>query len=136
MAEETTQLSHCDRLAALRRSVATALSDARYEMRQPLRLASPAEELDDETAEDRACSVRDMLWSELAHILVDHHEGGLVGEDPDAAMLDYLLSIVNHRRLAAGKRRLALAFPIPVMGIIVPDAELDNRVSWNSRRES
>ena len=122
-----------ERLVNLRRAVLKCLADAAHEMAQPLAEAEvhddPNDCIDAETLEDRAMSVEDQMWSNLLYTLIDYHTTTSPTGDPDAELLDFMVTAVNWRRHTQGKPFLRAG--VPVVGSIVADEDLGNRVIWN-----
>lgn len=102
MSESTNQPTYADRLAALRRAVAIALSDAQS-------IVSLYSLQDNETAEDRAELAFADLWADLMNALIEH-------ADCSQAELIEMVAGTEYRR-------------IPLVGTV---SGPDGRVSWNA----
>lgn len=141
--QAATEINWRERLSALRRALAVALSDAETAMSADYEMIEIDEDEENpywvlETEEDRANAVMDELWSELSRILVDHRMPWKCNRDDlDADLASWMVDIVNERRHADGlpRLRLGIARRVPIVGTVTgmgPDGEL--RVAWDKER--
>lgn len=117
------------RLDQLRKALYQCLAEANHTQAQPLAAADPAADIDAETEEDRAWLVFDELWSTVARIAAEH------ADDGDSVSLHYLQLIVNKKRFERGHHEIHILTGqgvacVPVLGTVVADAKLGNRVEY------
>lgn len=129
------ELTNQQRYDALVSALRIAVADADLTMRAPLRPATidGGERIPAETKEDRAAIAYDELWSALSAVMVEHTIPTATDnrDESDRSTIAWIATVVNMKRHADGMAPLHNGARIPLIGTVIDDPKLGNRVILN-----